>query len=111
MRPLPEIKVQVVGRRQEAGITGPPITDVFFSRYTAKNKGSHPPLVYLRKTRSCPRQLADKKFSPGSLPGTVRELEEAQSGTEACAARSAGTASHLRRAPRPRPGRRLAARI
>ena len=58
---------------------------VFLSQYAAKNKISHPRSVYLREDQILPRldRLADHEVQPAQLPGTVRELEDAQDHTEA----------------------------
>ncbi len=64
---------------------------VFLSQYAAKNKISHPRSVYLREDQILPRldNWLTTKFSPGRLPATIRELEDAQDHTEAPA--DAGT--------------------
>ena len=58
---------------------------VFLSQYAAKNKVSHPRSVYLREDQILPRldNWLTTKFSPGTFPATVRELEDAQDRTGA----------------------------
>jgi site-specific DNA recombinase len=58
---------------------------VFLSQYAAKNKLDHPRSVYPREDQILPRldDWLTTKFSPGRLPVTVRELEDAQDHTEA----------------------------
>ena len=53
---------------------------MFLSQYAAKNKIDHPRSVYLREDQLVPSldRWIGQLFHPGALPGTVRDLEQAQ---------------------------------
>jgi site-specific DNA recombinase len=81
------VRCGVCGRRMQGSWNNgaPYYRCVFLSQYAAKNKVDHPRSVYLREDQLLPRLdgWLTQKFSPGSLPSTVRELETAQDRAEA----------------------------
>jgi site-specific DNA recombinase len=61
---------------------------MFLAQYAVANKVSHPRAVYLREDQILPRldHWLAQVFSPGALPDTVRQIEQAQDSGQADAA-------------------------